>query len=210
VATGVAIVAVCWVTGFGLAIALLPKLFALLAAGYVCATAMYSLSLKHEPVLDVMFLGGLYVVRVIAGGAATDVPVSTWLLTLTLFLSLHLAFLKRFIEVDAARDSSADTVLSRRGYIAGDAQWLQTAGLISAYVAVVVLAIYVNSPDDPGLYTHPERLLLVCPLMLWWATRSWLLAHRRRIHDDPLVAVAAAPSTYVLAALVGVIIYLAI
>jgi 4-hydroxybenzoate polyprenyltransferase len=210
VATGVALVALCWGAGFGLAVTMLPPSFAMLAAAYVGGTSLYSLWLKHEPVLDVMFLAGLYVVRVIAGGAATDVPVSTWLLTFTLFLSLNLAFLKRFIEVDAQREGGADALLSRRGYETGDAQWLQAAGIASAYVAAVVLAIYVNNPDISGLYTHPERLLLVCPLFLWWATRSWLLAHRRRIHDDPVVAIAAAPSTYVVGAIVALIVFVAV
>lgn len=209
-ATGVILVVLCWFTGFGLAVTLLPPSFAVLAAGYVCATALYSFWLKHEPVLDVMFLGGLYVLRVIAGGAATDVPVSTWLLTFTLFLSLSVAFLKRFIEVDAQRDAAADALPSRQSYVAGDAQWLQAAGLASAYVAVVVLAIYVNNPDISGLYAHPERLLLICPLLLWWATRSWLLAHRRRIHDDPVMAIAADPTTYVLAALVALVVFAAV
>ena len=67
----------------------------------------------------------------------------------------------------------------------------------------MVLAIYVNNADLTRLYAHPERLLLVCPILLFWATRSWLLAHRRKMHDDPVVAIAADPVTYVLAAVIG-------
>ena len=210
VAMGIATIGLCWMAGLGLAFTSLPNAFAVMAAGYVCATSLYSLWLKHEPALDVMFLGGLYVVRVMAGGAATAVTVSTWLLTFTLFLSLSLAFLKRFVEVDAQRETGAEAVSSRRGYLPGDAQWLQAAGIASSYAAVVVLAIYVNNPEISGLYARPERLLLVCPLLLWWATRCWLLAHRRRIHDDPVVAIAAEPSTYALAAVVAFIVYAAI
>lgn len=204
------LIALCWASGLGLALLLLPWSFAVLAAGYICATSLYSTWLKHEPVLDVVFLSGLYVVRVIAGGAATDVPVSTWLLTFTLFLSLNLAFLKRFIEVHAVRPATSDALQSRRGYVTADAQWLQSAGLASAYVAVVVLAIYVNNADISALYSRPDRLLLVCPLLLWWTTRSWLLAHRRRIHDDPIVAIAADPHSYVVAAVGAFIVYLAV
>jgi 4-hydroxybenzoate polyprenyltransferase len=210
VATGVLLIGACWLAGFAIAIAFLPRLFVALTLGYLLCTSSYSLWLKREPVLDVMFLAGLYVVRVIAGGAATDVPVSTWLLAFTLFVCLSLAFLKRFIEVHAQRVAGTDAPLPGRGYVAGDAPWLQSAGLTSAYLAVVVLAIYVNNADLTRLYAHPQRLLLVCPVLLYWATRSWLLAHRRKIHDDPVVAVAADPVTYVLGTIVAVIVYLAV
>lgn len=206
---GIVLVILCWAVGFGLTV-FLPPVFAALAAAYVCATTLYSVWLKHQPVLDVMFLGGLYVLRVIAGGAATHITVSTWLLTFTLFLSLSVACLKRFIEVDAQRDAGAGALSSRLGYVTTDAQWLQAAGLAAAYAAVVVLAIYVNNPDISTLYAHPERLLLMGPVLLWWSTRSWLLAHRRRIHDDPVVAFAVDPATHVLVALVALIVYAAI
>jgi 4-hydroxybenzoate polyprenyltransferase len=209
VGAGVLLIGVCWLAGFAIAIALLPRLFVALTLGYLVCTSAYSLWLKREPVLDVMFLAGLYVVRVIAGGAATDVPVSTWLLAFTLFVCLSLAFLKRFIEVHAQRVVGTDAPLPGRGYVSGDAPWLQSAGLTSAYLAVVVLAIYVNNADLARLYTHPQRLLLVCPVLLFWATRSWLLAHRRKIHDDPLVAVAVDPVTYVLGAIVAGVVFAA-
>jgi 4-hydroxybenzoate polyprenyltransferase len=207
---GVLMIAACWAAGLGIALTLLPPLFVALTIGYMLCTAAYSLWLKREPVLDVMFLAGLYVVRVIAGGAATEVPVSTWFLAFTLFVCLSLAFLKRFIEVHAQRVAGTDAPLPGRGYVAGDAPWLQSAGLTSAYLAVVVLAIYVNNADVTRLYAHPQRLLLVCPVLLFWATRSWLLAHRRKIHDDPVVAVAADPVTYVLGAIVAVIVFSAV
>jgi len=123
---------------------------------------------------------------------------------------LSLAFLKRFIEVHAHRVAGTDTPMPGRGYLASDAQWLQSAGLTSAYLAVVVLAIYVNSADVTRLYTHPSRLLLVCPVLLFWATRWWLLAHRRRIHDDPVVAVAADPVTYVVGVIVAAVVLSAV
>jgi hypothetical protein len=74
-------------------------------------------------------------------------------------------------------------------------------GISSAYLAAVVLAMYVTSADVSALYTHPEHLLLICPLILYWATRTWLSAHRGKLHDDPVVAVAVDPATYVLAAI---------
>src|SRR5262249_47130923 len=53
---------------------------ALLVAAYIVVTSAYSLRLKHQPVIDVFTLAGLYILRIVAGGAATDTPLSSWLL----------------------------------------------------------------------------------------------------------------------------------
>lgn len=207
--TGILLVLVAWVIGLGLAAIYLPTSFVLAVLLYLVATGTYSLRLKREAVLDVMFLAGLYVMRVIAGGAATGIPVSTWMLAFTLFVCLSLAFLKRFIEV-RSRPVSSTTNVPGRGYIADDAAWLHSAGTTCAYLSAVVLAIYVNNADVTRLYGNPDRLLLICPILLYWATRIWFKAHRGAMHDDPLVAVAADPMTYILAAMSAVIVWVAV
>jgi 4-hydroxybenzoate polyprenyltransferase len=205
---GATLVASSWLVGFGLTAAALPLPFLLVLVAYLIGTASYSLRLKREPVLDVMFLAGLYVLRIVGGGAATAIPVSTWLLAFTLFVCLSLALMKRFIEVSALRNGgNAD--IPGRGYFTDDAQWLQAAGLASAYMSVVVLAIYVNSSDVSRLYSHPERLLLVCPVLLYWATRAWVYAHRRQMHDDPMVSVAYDRATYLVLAISITIVFFA-
>ena len=198
VATGISLVLACWVLGFGIAVLWLPPAFVLISAGYLAITAAYSIRIKREPVLDVMVLAGLYVVRIVAGGYAADVPVSTWLLTFMLFISLSLALMKRFIEV-SAQGGTPDGRIPGRGYRSEDGVWLHAAGISAGYLSAVILAIYANSPDVTRLYTHPARLVLVCPLLLYWATRTWLRANRHEMHDDPVVAVAQDPVTYLIA-----------
>lgn len=207
---GVLLLGVTWVVGFGLAASLLRPAFGAVVAAYLAGTAAYSIRLKKEPVLDVMVLAGFYVVRVVAGGVAGGIFVSNWLLAFTLFLSLSLAFLKRFVEVSEPTGSRSDGLVAPgRGYRADDAEWLHSAGLSSAYLAAVVLAIYANSADALRLYLRPERLLFICPLLLYWATRAWLRAHRGEMHDDPVIAVASDPATYVIATVAAVIVWLA-
>jgi 4-hydroxybenzoate polyprenyltransferase len=202
-------VVLTWLLGFGIAAVALPAAYSALVAVYLIGTAAYSIWLKKEPVLDVIFLAGLYVLRVVGGGLAIDVPVSTWLLAFTLFSCLSLAFLKRFIEV-RAKSADPAAAVAGRGYETADAVWLQSAGLASAYLSVVVLALYVNNPDVMRLYAKPDRLLLMCPIILYGATRVWLNAQRGKMHDDPLVAVAMDPVTYVLAAITATVVILAI
>jgi 4-hydroxybenzoate polyprenyltransferase len=203
--TGFLIVIGSWLLGFGLAITALPVAFILALVIYVTTTVVYSVRLKREPVVDVMVLAGLYVLRVIAGGAAVGIPISTWLLAFTLFISLSLAFLKRFIEV-SGQSAALSPQIPGRGYLTYDATWLHSIGLTCAYLASVILAIYVNDANISHLYSHPERLLLVCPVLLFWATRTWLKAHRGEMHDDPVVAIASDPITYLVAAISAIIV----
>lgn len=209
IGAGVWMVAASWTLGLGTAVTQLSPAFGLVAVAYLAATVAYSTLLKRIAVLDVMVLAGLYVLRVVAGGVAASIAVSSWFLAFTLFVSLSLAFLKRFIEVRAVASAEA-THVPGRGYRADDANWLHSAGLSSAYLGVLVMALYVNSADVTRLYTHPERLLFACPVVLYWATRSWLLAHRGELHDDPVVAVASDPVTYVVLVLAGLCVLLAV
>jgi len=207
--SAIALIVAMWIGGVAIGALLLPPAFVWTLAIYVAGTISYSIWLKRDPSLDVLVLAGLYVLRIIAGGIATAVPVSTWLLAFTLFVSLSLALLKRFIEVHA-QPTPLGLVVSRRGYRADDAQWLHSAGLAAAYLSVVILAIYVNNPSVSLLYAHPDRLLLACPLLLYGSTRTWLRAHRRRAHDDPVLLLALDPITYVLLAICLMIVAVAV
>jgi hypothetical protein len=60
-------------------------------------------------------------------------------------------------------------------------------GTSSGLVAVLVLALYVNSSDVIQMYSHPQMIWMLCPVMLYWIGRVWLLAKRGEIHDDPVL-----------------------
>jgi 4-hydroxybenzoate polyprenyltransferase len=187
----------------------LPRGFLALLVLYVVLTSAYSLHLKRIAVVDVLLLAGLYTLRVLAGIAAAEVRFSTWLLAFAMFLFLSLAFLKRYTEVSAMEGAATEQV-RRRGYLRGDREWLGSMGGASGYLSVLVLALYINSEQVVALYRRPLALWLACPLLLFWTSRMWLLAHRGRIHDDPIVATVRDPASYVIGALVALVMYLAL
>jgi 4-hydroxybenzoate polyprenyltransferase len=176
---------------------------------YVVVTTSYSAYLKRVPVLDVLLLAGLYTLRVLAGVAATGVPFSTWLLGFSMFLFLSLAFLKRYAEVGGLA-GPADQEVPRRGYVRSDREWLGSMGAASGYLSVLVLALYVSSDHVVALYARPILLWLICPLLLFWISRMWLLAHRGRMHDDPIVATARDPASYFIGVLVAAVLLAAL
>lgn len=171
-----------------------------IVALYATVSIAYSLRLKREPVADVFILAGLYIVRIVAGGIAAHIVLSTWLLGFGLFLLLSLAFVKRYTEL-----ASTNGDMPGRGYTQGDARWMHAVGTSSGYMAVLVLALYVNSPEVTILYRAPGVLWLLCPIFLYWVTRLWFRASRAAMVDDPVLAVARDPVSYVVAATVALV-----
>lgn len=189
--------------------AIVGWLFGLVLACYYLFTWAYSLRLKRIALVDVMTLAGLYTLRIVAGSAATYIELSFWLLAFSVFLFLSLGFVKRYAELDDARLSGKLTG-QVRGYGADDLPLIMTLGTTAGYCAVVVIALYINSGDSIVLYHHHKPLWLICPLMLFWISRIWMLTTRGQMHDDPVVfALRDRVSLMILAAL-GLIVLLSV
>jgi 4-hydroxybenzoate polyprenyltransferase len=171
--------------GFLIASAL-PVSFLLSFVIYYLLTLAYSLGLKQIAILDALILAGLYSLRVIAGGFAAQVPVTDWLLAFSMFFFLSLAFVKRFTELQMTRQANEE-VVKGRGYFASDVELVSSMGVGCGYLSVLVLAFYINNPAVAHLYRRPAALWLACPVLLYWISRIWLLAHRKRMPDDPIV-----------------------
>src|SRR5665811_620179 len=112
----------------------------------------YSLRLKQMPIVDVLTLAGLYTLRIIAGAAAVAVPLSFWLLAFSMFLFLSLAFIKRYSELRLAREASQSSALRGRGYTPQDLELVASLGGSAGYIAVLVLALYIQDSHTASLY----------------------------------------------------------
>jgi 4-hydroxybenzoate polyprenyltransferase len=163
-----------------------PRFILMLGVYYVC-TLTYSLGLKRLAVWDVMMLAGLYTLRVFVGSAATAIPISPWLLAFSLFLFFCLAVVKRQTELVQQQREGRATKLSGRGYTTDDLDMLRSMAASSGYMAVLVMALYINSPDVLTLYHHPSALWALCPALLFWVSRVLMLSHRGQMNDDPVI-----------------------
>jgi len=175
------------VISFGLAWLLLPPAFIAVLTVYFVLTVAYSLRLKQCAIVDVLALASLYTLRIIAGAAAISVPLSFWLLTFSMFIFLSLAFIKRFSELKSAREANLEGALRGRGYEHQDLELVSTMGIGSGYLAVLVLALYIQDGHTSELYRTPQLIWLACPILLFWISRAWLITHRGQMHDDPIV-----------------------
>jgi 4-hydroxybenzoate polyprenyltransferase len=153
---------------------------------YFALTLGYSFTFKRVVLLDVLVLAGLYTLRIVAGAAAISSWPSVWLLAFSMFLFISLAFIKRYAELMIKRATAGDQATAR-GYELSDAELLASKGTASGYAAVLVLALYIASGTVNAPYSRHQLIWLVCPLLLYWVGYLWLIAHRGRMHHDPLV-----------------------
>jgi len=174
---------------------LLEVKFGLALLGYATLTMLYSLYLKTIALLDVFVLSGFYSFRILAGALISATPLSQWFLAFSMFFFLSLAMAKRYSELLHA----SDLVMagnSGRGYRTGDRELLLSLGVGSSFSAVVIFSLYVHSPDVRLLYSSPESLFLLCPIVLYWLSRNWLLAHRGELKEDPVTLAIRDPVSY--------------
>jgi len=188
---------------------LLSFQFVVVLGIYVALTMLYSFYLKRVVLADVLLLASLYTLRIIAGGIASQIHLSNWLMLFSLFLFLSLAMLKRFAELQKLHSQKLETNTSR-GYLISDIEQLAIMGSASGYITALVLALYISSDDVRVLYERSEILWLSCPLILYWISRAWLMARRGQMEDDPIVFAIKDKTTYAIAILAAIIFILAI
>ena len=89
---------------------------------YAVFTLSYSLLLKHEPVIELALLSMGFLLRAVAGGAASGIPISQWFLIVAGFGSLFMAAGKRYSELkreEIAGSKSENRRKSLDGYSLG-------------------------------------------------------------------------------------------
>lgn len=203
---GALMAAGCAVAALGAGVAC-GGLFEQIILAYFFLNLLYSGLLKKEPALDVVMLAGFYTLRLFAGGVAAGIRLSVWLLVFAMFFFFGLALVKRFAELlETAGDSQKAS--SGRGYFGLDLAQIGALGVSSGMISVLVLALYVSSPEVLLLYHKPRVLLLLCPLLMYWIGRLWTLANRGRVTGDPVVFALKDFRSYAVgAATLGVIYY---
>jgi 4-hydroxybenzoate polyprenyltransferase len=208
VVNGTLLIPVLLLSAFVIAL-MLPVNFLLVLLIYYVLTLAYSFKLKRIALVDVLTLASLYTIRIIAGAAAVSVVPTFWLLAFSMFFFLSLALVKRFTEL-LGLEKSGKADAAGRGYSVVDLETLSHFGSTSAYMAVLVLALYINSETVKGLYSHPEVIWLLCPLLLYMVTRIWLLARRDQLHEDPVVFVMSDRISLLIGVMGALLLWLAV
>lgn len=187
-----------WLAAAVLAIGLAPP-FMLALAVYVVLMLAYSLRLKDIAIVDAFALASGYTLRILAGGLATGIDVSRWLLVCSAALFFGLALLKRYAELVTLRPGLGPGGRVR-GYRSTDAALIVGLGAAASCVAVTLLALYpVAEPSSHRSWP----VWLISGLLLFWTGHMWLMAQRGQIHDDPVAFALRNPISRVFGVLVA-------
>ncbi|MFP3940481.1 MAG: decaprenyl-phosphate phosphoribosyltransferase [Thermoanaerobaculia bacterium] len=159
------------------------------AAGYVLLHVLYSSGLKHQVILDVMIVAVGFVLRVLAGGLAIGVEVSSWLLLCTIFLALFLAFSKRRHEIVLLAEEAPG---QRRVLDHYSPAFLDQMINVVTASAVVCYALYAISPETAARFDS-RWLVYTVPLVLFGIFRYLYLIYQRPDEKNPTEAILTDP-----------------
>jgi 4-hydroxybenzoate polyprenyltransferase len=171
----------------------LRPMFGLVAVAYLALFVVYTRSLKHIVILDVMAIAIGFVLRAVAGGLVIDVHVSNWLLVCTMLGALFLGLAKRRHEITllAAGAKGHRRILEEYDPYLLD----QMIGVVAA-ATMVAYIIYCASPETHA-YFGTEWMVLTTPFPIYGLFRYLYLVHRKAgggspsdmlLEDRPLLA----------------------
>jgi 4-hydroxybenzoate polyprenyltransferase len=176
---------------------------------YLALMIAYTLRLKAIVLLDALVLAGGYALRVLGGGLAVAVIPSARLLAFCIFLFFSLALVKRYAELALLRLRDGPAAHAR-AYLLEDQEFIVALGTSCGALAVLVLALYMSSDTVARLYSRAGFIWLTCVLLLYWISHMWLMAHRGRMTDDPLVFALKDRVSAILIVLMGATAWLAV
>ena len=163
-----------------------PLGFQICLLGYLIFTLMYSFALKYYVIADVIALAGLFTVRIIGGALIIEVALSFWLLAFSMFTFFSLALVKRCAEIKMLEQRNKFKS-SGRDYNVDDYNLMQSLGVSSAFMSILLMAFYVQDAYIGSVYSNPVVLWLTIPAFVYWLCRMWLKTSRGEMHDDPII-----------------------
>jgi 4-hydroxybenzoate polyprenyltransferase len=193
--TGLMFAAVLSVIALSAAFALRPA-FGIVAALYLLLFVVYTRSLKHIVVLDVMTIAIGFVLRAAAGGLVISVHISNWLLVCTMLGALFLGLAKRRHEMTLLAEGAKG---HRRILEEYDPYLLDQMIGVMAAATMVAYIIYCASPETHASF-GTEWMVLTTPFPIYGLFRYLYLVHRKAgggspsdmlLTDRPLLACVA-------------------
>ena len=123
---------------------------------YIVLNVLYTLKLKHVPILDVVLISIGFVIRILIGSIVSTVYLSMWIVIMTFLLALFLALSKRRSDVVIYAETGDKMRKSVDGY---NMEFLNFSMVIMASVVIVAYILYTVSPVVQDKF-HSDKLYL--------------------------------------------------
>jgi|WetSurMetagenome_2_1015567.scaffolds.fasta_scaffold10100_3 4-hydroxybenzoate polyprenyltransferase len=148
--------------------------FILLVVTFVVLNVLYSFWLKNIVLLDVFSIAAGFSIRVLAGAFAIQVPISSWLILTTMFISLFLAVMKRRSELALVSENSGTQIRKVLGQYS--LSFVDQMGTIAATGVIVCYALYTVAPRTISVF-NTERLIYTTPFVVFGIFRFMYLEY---------------------------------
>jgi len=148
--------------------------FIYLLLGFILLNIFYSLYFKHIVILDVFSIAAGFSIRVLGGAAIISVPISSWLILTTMFISLFLGVMKRHSELEQISD---DQLGSTRKVLAEySLTFTNQIATVAAAGVIICYALYTVSPRTVSVFGS-ENLIYTTPFVVFGIFRFMYLEY---------------------------------
>jgi len=148
--------------------------FLFLLLGFLLLNIFYSLYFKHIVILDVFSIAAGFSIRVLGGAAIISVPISSWLILTTMFISLFLGVMKRHSELEQISD---DQLGSTRKVLAEySLTFTNQIATVAAAGVIICYALYTVSPRTVSIFGS-ENLIYTTPFVVFGIFRFMYLEY---------------------------------
>lgn len=158
-------------------------IFAFVIVLYFITNLLYSLKVKSIVLLDVFFISFGFMLRVLGGAAAIGVPVSSWMILTTIFISLFLAISKRRSEL--SQIVNKENIDKQRKVLKDySVEFADQINTIAAAGTIISYALYtVNERTVQTFGT--EKLIYTTPFVIYGIFRYMYLMHQKNLGESP-------------------------
>ena len=143
--------------------------------GFVILNVLYSLYFKHFVILDVFSIAAGFTIRVLGGAAIISVPVSSWLILTTMFISLFLGVMKRHSEL--MQNSESENVSTRKVLSEYSTTFTNQMATVAAAGVIICYALYTVSQRTISIF-NTENLIYTTPFVVFGIFRFMYLEYQ--------------------------------
>ncbi len=141
---------------------------------FVLLNVLYSFYFKHIVILDVFSIAAGFTIRVLGGAAIIDVPVSSWLILTTMFISLFLRVMKRHSELEQITE--LEKTPTRKVLAEYSLTFTNQMATVAAAGVIICYALYTVSQRTVSVF-GTENLIFTTPFVVFGIFRFMYLEY---------------------------------
>ncbi len=149
--------------------------FIITVASFIVLNVLYTFYFKHIVILDVFSIAAGFTLRVLAGAFVIGVPISSWLILTTMFISLFLGVMKRHSELSLATENNNTS--SRKVLTEYSITFADQMATVAAAGVIICYALYTVAQRTVSVF-NTENLIYTTPFVVFGIFRYMYLEYK--------------------------------